>query len=250
MGRPLMRAASASVDEPLAQIRRATFRDQIAERLRHAIVDGQIAPGSAVTEQQLAAEFGVSRGPLREAMGQLVEEGLLVSVPYTATRVVSLSRDDVSEIYSLRTALETLAFAQIWDRRTPQFARTLKARHKELLLALPAGDGFASSLAEVKFHSTVYEFCGHRLLLETWRRISARLHLYLAIHQKAHGRAGPLDDAHSRYVELALGDRLDLMQSEIEHHMQRGIVQLQTYLQDGRFVAAAPTRRAAPGSGA
>ncbi len=224
------RAASLDSGEPIAQIRRATFRDQIAERLRHAIIDGRIPPGGAVTEQQLAAEFGVSRGPLREAMSQLAEEGLLITVPYTGTRVISLSGDDVREIYSLRTALETLAFRQIWERRSPQFARTLKARHRALLLALPEGDGFASSLAEVQFHSTVYEFCGHALLLETWRRISARLHLYLAVHQKAHGRAGPLGDAHQRYVELALGDSLDLMLAEVEHHMQRGVMQLQAYV--------------------
>jgi DNA-binding GntR family transcriptional regulator len=217
---------------PAAPIRRATFRDQIVERLRHAIIDGQIAPGSPVTEQQLAAEFGVSRGPLREAMGQLVEEGLLISVRYTATRVVDLSPDDVREIFSLRTKLETLAFEQIWDRRTPQFSRVLKTRHQDLMRALPQGDGFASSLAEVRLHSTVYEFCGHRLLQETWRRLSARLHLYLATHQKAHGRAGPLDDAHRTYVELALGDRLDLMVREIEHHMQRGVSHLQTYLDE------------------
>jgi DNA-binding GntR family transcriptional regulator len=224
------RAASLGVSEPIAQIRRATFRDQIAERLRHAIIDGRIPPGGAVTEQQLAAEFGVSRGPLREAMSQLAEEGLLITVPYTGTRVVSLSGDDISEIYSLRTALETLAFRQIWQHRTPQFAQTLKARHRALLLALPEGDGFASSLVEVQFHSTVYEFCGHALLLETWRRISARLHLYLAVHQKAHGRSGPLGDAHQRYVELALGDDLDLMLAEIEHHMRRGVMQLQAYV--------------------
>jgi DNA-binding GntR family transcriptional regulator len=226
----MSRAASPAPAEPIAQLRRATFRDQIAERLRHAIIDGRIPPGEQVTELQLAAEFGVSRGPLREAMGQLAEEGLLITVPYTGTRVVGLSAGDISEIYSLRTALETLAFQQVWERRTPAFARALKSRHAALLAALPAGDGYASSLAEVQFHSTVYEYCGHALLLETWRRISARLHLYLAVHQKAHGRSGPLGDAHQRYVELALGEDLPSMIAEIEHHMRRGVLQLQAYL--------------------
>lgn len=223
-----------AADRGVAQIQRATFREQIADRLRHAIIDGAISPGSAVTEQQLAARFGVSRGPLREAISQLVEEGLLISVPYTGTRVIALAREDVREIYSLRISLETLAFREIWDRRSPAFAETLKARHRTLMAALPEGDGFASSLAEVQLHSTVYEFCGHRLLLETWRRIATRLHLYLAIHQKAHGRAGPLSDAHSDYVTFALGDRLDLMLAEIEHHMQRGILQMQAYVEEAR----------------
>ncbi|WP_439572077.1 GntR family transcriptional regulator [Phreatobacter sp.] len=223
-----------AADRGVTQVQRATFREQIADRLRHAIIGGHIAPGSAVTEQQLAAEFGVSRGPLREAMSQLAEEGLLVTVPYTGTRVISLSREDVREIYSMRTSLETLAFRELWEHRTPAFAESLKQRHKALLAVLPDGDGFAASLAEVRLHSTVYEFCGHRLLLETWRRIASRLHLYLAVHQKAHGRAGPLSDAHSAYVALALGDRLDLMLAEIEHHMQRGVMQMQAYVGEAR----------------
>lgn len=227
-------ALRPSGERAVVQLQRATFREQIADRLRHAIIGGGIPPGSAITEQQLAAEFGVSRGPLREAMSQLAEEGLLITKPYTGTRVISLSREDVREIYSLRTVLETLAFREIWQHRTPAFADTLRRRHDALLEALPKGDGFASSLAEVRLHSTVYEFCGHRLLLETWRRIASRLHLYLAVHQKAHGRAGPLSDAHSRYVTLALGERLDLMLAEIEHHMQRGIRQLQDYVGEPR----------------
>jgi DNA-binding GntR family transcriptional regulator len=232
----MSRAVGLATETGVAPLRRATFRDLVAERLRQAIIDGSIAPGSTVTEQQLAAEFGVSRGPLREAMGQLVEEGLLVSVPYTATRVMSLSRHDVGEIYSLRTAMERLAFAQIWHHRTEAFAATLKARHEALLAALPGGDGFATSQAEVQLHATVYEFCGHKLLLEAWNRIAPRLHLYLAVHQKAHGRSGPLDDAHRAYVELATGDRLDLMLAELDHHMQRGLDHLQDYV--ARIVAA------------
>jgi DNA-binding GntR family transcriptional regulator len=226
----MSRAALLTGEGTVAPLKRETFRDRVAERLRHAIIDGKIAPGATVTEQQLAAEFGVSRGPLREAMGLLVDEGLLVSVPYTATRVVSLSPGDVSEIYSLRIALESLAFEQIWPRRTPVFASTLKERHEALLVALKAGDGYEASLAEVRLHGTVYEYCGHRLLLDTWNRIAPRLHLYLAVHQKAHGRSGPLDDAHRAYVDLAGGDRLDLMLAEIDHHMRRGLQRLSDYV--------------------
>ena len=226
----MSRAALLTGEGMVAPLKRETFRDSVAERLRHAIIDGQIAPGATVTEQQLAAEFGVSRGPLREAMGLLVDEGLLVSVPYTATRVVSLSPGDFCEIYSLRIALERLAFEQIWPRRTPAFAATLKARHEALLAALGGGDGYEAALAEVRLHGTVYEHCGHRLLLETWNRIAPRLHLYLAVHQKAHGRSGPLDDAHRAYVDLAGGDRLDLMLAEIDHHMSRGLQRLSDYV--------------------
>lgn len=211
-------------------VKRETFRNQIASNLRRAIISGEIEAGAQITEADLAKQFAVSRGPLREAMGQLAAEGLIVTVPYTGTRVVKLSSRDVREIYSLRTALEKLAFEQVWDRRDKAFANELKHRHAVLLSSLELNDHFASSEAEVRFHSFVYEASEHGLLLESWQRIAGRLQLYLAIHQRAHGRMGPVRDAHERYVQLALGKRLDLMLQEIELHMQRGVQQLEKYL--------------------
>ena len=211
-------------------IRRETFGNRIASNLRRAIISGEIAAGSQITEVELASRFGVSRGPLREAMGKLSSEGLLVTVPYTGTRVLKLTAKDVREIFSLRTALETLAFREIWDRRDEAFAGELETRHGVLISTLDLNDHVASSEAEVRFHSLVYETSGHDLLLESWQRLSGRLQLYLAVHQRAHGRTGPIKDAHERYLQLALGDRLDLMLNEIEAHMQRGVDQLERYL--------------------
>lgn len=211
-------------------VKRETFSNQIAANLRRAIISGEIESGSQITESDLAARFGVSRGPLREAMGQVAAEGLIETIPYTGTRVLKLSPEDVREIYSLRTALETLAFREIWDRRDDAFAGELEARHKDLLATLELDDHVSSSEAEVRFHSLVYEMSGHKLLLESWRRIAGRLQLYLAEHQRAHGRKGPIVDAHERYLQLALGERLDLMLNEIDAHMQRGVKQIEEYL--------------------
>jgi DNA-binding GntR family transcriptional regulator len=74
----------------------STFRQHIAERLRSAILAGDIAPGAQLVESTLAAQFNVSQGPLRKALRQLVEEGLLVTVPYTGACIHSrwtMSRD-------------------------------------------------------------------------------------------------------------------------------------------------------------
>jgi DNA-binding GntR family transcriptional regulator len=183
-----------------------------------------------VTETDLANRFGVSRGPLREAMSHLAEEGLLVSVPYTGTRVATFTLADVREIYSLRTALESLVFRHIWANRDEVFRQEIASRHGALQRSLAATDHFTSTDAEIQLHSLVYEVCGHKLLLATWQRIVGRLQLYLAVHQRAHGRTGPLADAHERYVAAALGNDLDAMLSEIEHHMRRGIERLELFV--------------------
>jgi DNA-binding GntR family transcriptional regulator len=128
----------------LERIPRVTFRNRIADALRRAIIDGSLAPGSVVSEAHLAARFDVSRAPLREALSQLVEEGLLISVPYTGTRVLDLTEVDLQEIQSMRVTLERFAFEQAWPRRDAHFRRELKARHAALTRTIDAGDDAAS----------------------------------------------------------------------------------------------------------
>jgi DNA-binding GntR family transcriptional regulator len=233
----------------LERVPRNTFREHIADRLRNSIIAGVLPPGSPITEMRLAAQFGVSRGPLREAIRQLIEEGLLVTVPYTGTRVIDISVSDVREIYSLRTVLETFAFRLAWPRRNAAFREEIDRRHNRLLASVETGDCLASTAAEMALHSLVYEWSGHKLLQEMWRNLAGRLHLYLAMHQRAHGRSGPLKDAHVRYVELAKGDDLGAMLGEIENHMRRGIGQLESFIREQIAVSTPGAGTAASSDG-
>lgn len=207
---------------PLARVPKATFRAHIVERLRRAILSGELPPGSALVETALATQFDVSRAPLREALRQLVEEGLIVTVPYTGTHVTKLSVDDLHEIQSMRVTLERFAFEQAWPRRDAAFRRELKRRHVALTAAIDRGDDAASIDAELALHGLVYEASGHRLLQRTWASLRGRLQLYWAAHHRAHGARGPKRDSHDRYVALALGDDLAAMLAEVSSHMHRG----------------------------
>ncbi len=214
----------------IAPIKRETFSNLIVTNLRRAIISGEIEGGTQITESNLASHFQVSRGPLREALAQLASEGLIVTVPFTGSRVLKLSVGGIRELYTLRTALESLAFKEAWPKRNADFTAELKRRHRALMATLDLDDRVASSAAEVHFHSLIYEVSGHALLIESWERISARLQVYLALHQRAHRRMGPVEDAHETYMRLALGDDLDAMLREIEDHMRRGISQLAFYV--------------------
>ena len=209
---------------------RATLRQHIAERLRAAILSGELAPGAALVETNLAERFSVSRAPLREALRQLVEEGLITTVPYTGTRVIDLTVDDVREIHSLRTTLERFAFEQAWPRRDAAFRRELRRRNAALIRTIDRGDDLASIAAELELHGLVYEASGHRLLQRSWADLRGRLQLYWAAHHRAHGKRGPRRDAHDGYVAAALGDDLAAMHAEVDDHMQRGARQTERFL--------------------
>jgi DNA-binding GntR family transcriptional regulator len=210
------------VNRQIKHLPRSTFRDHIAEQLRDLILNGVLRPGEPLLEVQLAEQFGVSRGPLREAMRELVDEGLLVVRPYAGTTVVELSAKDIREIYSIRTALETLAFEQAWDRRDAAFHAELDRRHGQLIAAIDAEDEVGSIHAELDLHSLVFETADNKLLSRMWSILRGRLQIYWVTHHEAHGRRGPYRDAHLIYVESAKGDDVGRMISELKRHMRRG----------------------------
>ena len=107
----------------LEPVPKSTLRAHVVERLRAAILAGDIPPGAALVETALSERFDVSRGAVARGAAAADRGRLVVTVPYTGTHVASLSVEDVREIYSLRTALEIFAFEQVWDRRDDRVPR-------------------------------------------------------------------------------------------------------------------------------
>jgi DNA-binding GntR family transcriptional regulator len=226
--------------DAISKLPRATFREHIADRLRSAILSGELEPGAALIETVLAERFSVSRAPLREALRQLVEEGLITTVPYTGTHVIELAVDDVREIHSLRTTLERFAFEQAWPKRDAAFGKEMRRRKAELTKTIDRGDDLASIAAELDLHGLVYEASEHRLLQRSWADLRGRLQLYWAAHHRAHGKRGPRRDAHDDYVATALGDDLAAMHAEVDEHMLRGARQTERFLVGARMRASTP----------
>ncbi len=112
----------------------ATIADRVFDRLRQAIVEGEIPPGSKISEPALATGYGVSRGPLREAIRRLEATNLVERKPNQGARVIRLSSDQLSEIYLIREALEGMA-ARLAAEGMSDLAisdlRNLLAQHKE-----------------------------------------------------------------------------------------------------------------------
>lgn len=86
-----------------------TLSDGAFERIQNAIVKGEIAPGTRLSEQYLSTTFGIGRGPLREAIRRLEGRRLVVRIPHAGIRVASLSYDELIELYYVREALEGMA---------------------------------------------------------------------------------------------------------------------------------------------
>ncbi len=163
-----------------------TRRGKIVKNLRRLIVQGQVAPGERLTETELAHQLGVSRAPLREAIRELVESGLVVSIPYKGLFVRQVTRRDLEELYSLRTNLEKFAFQLCWDRRTDEAKQDLHRKHQKLIDVVAANKNREHAIElELVLHSWCYELAGHSLLQKTWERMKPNLQFYFTLHQKA-----------------------------------------------------------------
>jgi DNA-binding GntR family transcriptional regulator len=135
---------------------------QVLEIIRNAILSGELVPGSALVEQELAAQLGVSKTPVREALKTLEGTGLVVMVPYRGATVRALTRADAEAIYDLRLLLEPEAV-----RRSVAAGADLTGAGEWLRKAGVAAGNAERSMANREFHRLLYAGCGNALLVAT-----------------------------------------------------------------------------------
>lgn len=206
----------------LSPIEDRTLRAQVRRQILDRVLDGQFKPGERLVETFLSSQLQVSRAPLREALRELVDQGILVSEPYKGFRVRPVSERDLTELFSMRTALEKFAFSLAWPRRTSETAAELDQRYEALMSARAIGDQAQAIEREVAFHSWVYEVADHRLLQDHWARLSHLVRIYMSLHHNLHGAHGVFGEMTTRYRDLAHGARLEDMQTHIDEHMVQG----------------------------
>jgi DNA-binding GntR family transcriptional regulator len=136
------------------------------QRLEQAIMEGEIKPGERLTESSLARRFGISRGPLREAVGQLEGRRLVERISNQGARVVSLSQDDLLDLLTIRESLEgmacRLAAERISDREIDQLARLLSG-HADTE-PVRTGRGYFQGPGDGDFHHIILNACANQRL--------------------------------------------------------------------------------------
>jgi DNA-binding GntR family transcriptional regulator len=132
------------------------LRDLVAERLRTAILDGNIKPGEWLRQERIAEELGVSSMPVREALKQLAADGVVEHIPYRGARVTRFSPEDVADLYANRSHLESLAAKSASRNITPDELGELRALHAQMRDEL--GSIRLSEYARLnrRFHSVIY----------------------------------------------------------------------------------------------
>ncbi|WP_298281300.1 GntR family transcriptional regulator [Acidocella sp.] len=144
-----------------------TLSDHVMRQIQSAIVKGEIQPGSKISEPELARAYGISRGPLREALHRLEGQKLIVRVPHVGARVASLSRAELAELYQIRESLEGLACRLAAERMTPEQVEALREvlREHERDQAFKEGRGYYQQEGDFDFHYRIVQGSGNGLLI-------------------------------------------------------------------------------------
>jgi DNA-binding GntR family transcriptional regulator len=181
-----------------------TLRQNIASLLLEAILSGKLRPGERLNESELARQLVVSRAPIREALRQMEEQGLVVNHPRRGMFVVSLSEADLQKINSLRLVLEAEALRLCRQGATAEAKRKLEQMAVKLERAQPAA--MEAARMDFEFHRLLWSNSGNEYLERTLAGLAAPLFAYAAITKTGAEKTRLILDSHRPLVDYVTGN--------------------------------------------
>jgi DNA-binding GntR family transcriptional regulator len=212
---------------PSGQLEPVSLVELVVRRLRSEILNGALAPGERLVEEQLTRRFGTSRAPLREALRLLGQQGLVEHLPRRGVRVTELSPRDIDELFSLRDVLEQFALRCALAAGAAPAAAGLAAMAEaveRMERATEVGDTLAQAAGHRDFHVALVTVAGHRHLLDVYEPVILKLQLYMATNMRREARERPPTAGPQRhrllYDAVRAGD-LDVALAELAGHGAR-----------------------------
>jgi DNA-binding GntR family transcriptional regulator len=201
---------------PLAAYR--GLLDEVAARIRARIFSGELRDGQRIVERDLAAEMGTSRGPIRDALRILEQEGLVITAPRRGTTVASLTTADALEILAIREALEPVAVNFLLDRNEPKDFEPLQAVVDRLERAAAANDWNLAILLDLEFHGLIFELCAQRRILRIWESLKTPMLQLFGKLSHYYSDIAEVPKRHSDLLDsLRSGDRARAIAHSCEH---------------------------------
>ena len=205
------------------------------QRLEKAIMEGELGPGERLSESGLARRFGISRGPLREAIGQLEGRKLVTRVSNQGARVVSLSKQDLLDLLQVRESLEGMACrlaSQNMDESDIVRLEDMLAAH-EKADAMRAGRGYFQGAGDGDFHQVILSACGNaRLSGMLGDELYSLLRLYRHRLSMRPGRPAEALEEHKQIVAALRASDADAAEAAMRAHLRNSLSAVETWMED------------------
>lgn len=195
----------------------------IADQLRRLVIDGSFLPGEQVLESEVATQLQLSRGPVREALHRLCQEGLLISHRNRGVFVAELTRQDVAEVYSAREAIELAAAKAIingdWDTLGGPAVHRLESLITKMPGVAKSGDRGARAALDLNFHTALVESAQNSRLTRIYRTLAAEACMSMLALVTPEERALDLVEEHREILRLLAARDLPGVERAISQHL-------------------------------
>ena len=216
--------------------KRKSLREEVYESLRKSILHGKLKPGQHLIEEQLAGQAGISRTPVREAFHKLEKDELVARLPKGGFAVREFTKEDVEEIFGIRSAIESYAAYLVTLHMAPDKISILENKLKESEDALEKGDDDKVVQLNTEFHDLLYKSCKSRKLVEMintfrdyfYRYRSALLHIQNGINAS--------NKDHRQMLEAMKKKKPRLAERLVRKHLARGMELVLKEIDEGRMV--------------
>ena len=201
------------------KIEQRTVDKEVVDLLREAIISGDLTLGAHLPETELAAQMAVSRIPIREALRQLEQEGLVVRHPNRGCFVINFSEHDVQEVFSLRSMLEAMAFEWALPNLAGKDYQALQDIIDDQREAIQQEDYKRLAYLDMHFHEYICNKAGHSRLLKTWYEQHAQCQILLNLRFQTLAEYTPdtvLNDHTEILAALQAGDADKAMKLTLE----------------------------------
>lgn len=203
---------------------RTNIRSQVVEALRAALIAGHLKPGLVYSAPVLAEQFGVSATPVREAMLELVREGMVEVVPNTGFRITEVSATKLDELVELRLLIEVPTMSSIAERCQGALTESVKALRplaETLQKSAEEGDLIAYLRLDTEFHARFLALAGNETLVDQVRHLRSMSRLYGLEKLADEGRLSSSSVEHEQMIELALKRDRQGMEELVYHHIRQ-----------------------------
>jgi DNA-binding GntR family transcriptional regulator len=198
-----------------------TLKEQIVKLLRGAILSGKIRPGQRLNESELARDLGLSRIPVREALQQLQQDGLVVDVPRRGKFVIDLSEEEIQKINSLRLILEAEALRLCRAKMPREGLEALAGLVAKMEHSREVSEAEASAL-DIEFHRIIWRYTGNEYLAKTLESITIPLfahRILWRLNREMLGWASILPNHHRMLLDFLQGKSTKSAEEIIMEHL-------------------------------
>lgn len=212
-------AKSALTPKPASFQVSPGLRHDVRNHLRNQIFDGTLQPGDRIVESRLARELGISQAPVREALRELEQMGLVVSYPNRGSSVRRVEPKDAEEMYVLRAHLEVLAVDLAIPRLGEDDLATLDRFIDDMVAAAKDNDPERLTELDTGFHEYILTCSANSLLLRTWQGISPLNWTMMTVIRLKDRNLVELAERHRPIVEALRAGNQEQAEQAIREHV-------------------------------